>query len=300
MAQVQTDSTGQIVKRGGGNGRGPKSLAQLVQQLTPEIARALPRHVNPDRMARVVTTALRTVPDLAHCTPASFMGCVIQCAQLGLEPCTPLGHAYLIPFKNRKRGVTEATLIIGYRGMIELARRSGMVSNVYAYAVREGDEFRFQLGTKRMIHHIPSDSDSRESAPITHVYAVAAVKGGEPEFQVLTRAQVEARRKRSRAANAGPWVTDYEPMALKTAVRALAPWMPQSAEFARAVALDEAADRGGQLADLDPETQHILLSTGVAERAEFETEGEATDDGDPDTLDHNPETGEMREPGSEG
>jgi recombination protein RecT len=248
-------------------------------------------------MARIVMTALRTVPKLAECTPASFLGCVIQCAQLGLEPCTPLGHAYLIPFMNRKLGGHEATLIIGYRGFIELARRSGQVSNVYAYPVKDGDEFRYQLGTKRMVHHIPSEDPGRESRPITHVYAVAAIKGGEPEFQVLTRAQIEARRKRSRAANNGPWVTDYEPMALKTGVRALAPWIPQSPEFARAIVLDETADRGGQMAELDEETKHILLSTGVAARGELEAPAE---DFDPETGEVAPEDEpRMREPGED-
>lgn len=294
---VQTDRTGQIQKRGsgGGNGAQRKTLVELVQTLTPEIARALPSHVKPDRMARIVTTALRTVPKLADTTPASFLGCVIQCAQLGLEPCTPLGHAYLIPFQNRKLGTLECTLIVGYRGMIELARRSGQVSNVYAYAVKEGDDFKFQLGTKRMIHHIPSDEPDRERRRTTHVYAVAAIKGGEPEFQVLTRAQVEARRDRSRAAKSGPWVTDWEPMALKTAVRALAPWMPQSAEFARAVALDEAADRGGQIAELDDETKHILLSTGIAARGELEAPID-TEGAEPEQSDEAP----LREPGEEG
>lgn len=274
MAQPQTDNRGQIVPRSNGGARQPQSLVQLVQKLGPEIARALPRHVNPDRMARVVTTALRTVPQLEECTVPSFLGCVIQCAQLGLEPATPLGHAYLIPFRNRKMGTMECTLIIGYRGMIELARRTGMVTNVYAYAAREGDDFRFQLGTKRMVHHVPSSNPDREDRPLTHVYAVASIKDGEPEFQVLTRAQIEKRRDRSRAKNAGPWITDYEAMCLKTGVRALAPWIPQSAEFARAVALDEAADRGGQLSELDEETKHALLSSGVASRADLEARGE--------------------------
>jgi recombination protein RecT len=296
MATPTTTKTGQIVPRSGNGNAPPQSLAQMVQKLSPEIARALPRHVNPDRMARIVTTALRTVPQLADCTPASFLGCVIQCAQLGLEPCTPLGHAYLIPFKNKKRGTLECTLIIGYKGMIELARRSGMVTNVYAYAVREGDDFRYQLGTKRMVHHVPSEDADRERKRITHVYSVAQVKNGEPEFQVLTRAQVEARRARSRASQVGPWVTDYEPMALKTAVRALAPWMPQSAEFAHAVSLDEAADRGGQLAELDEETKSALLSTGIAARGELEAAGEEVPDA---PAEFDSETGEVREPGSD-
>lgn len=281
MAQPQTDKSGQIVPRnGGGAPAQPKTLLQLVQKLTPEIARALPRHVNPDRMARVVTTALRTVPKLEECTPASFLGCVIQCAQLGLEPCTPLGHAYLIPFNNRRAGTVDCTLIIGYKGMIDLARRSGIVTSVYAEPVHEHDEFSWQLGTKPMINHRPSD---KEGGKLTHVYAVARIRDSEPIFKVLTKAQVDERRGRSRASSSGPWVTDYEAMALKSAVRALAAWMPQSAEFARAVQLDEAADKGlPQLPELDDEIKKALLTSGAADRQEIEATGEVSTDEEPE------------------
>lgn len=276
MTGPKTDQSGQIQKRRAD--RPEDKLLGLLAKMGPEIAKALPRHLNPDRMARIVSTALRVTPKLGDCTPVSFLGCVLQAAQLGLEPNTLLGHSYLIPFANRRQRCTDCTLIIGYKGFIDLARRSGMVSNVYAYAVREGDVFSYQLGTDRKVTHIPSEDPDREQRPITHVYAVAQIRDGEPEFQVLTRAQVEARRKRSRAKDSGPWVTDYEPMALKTAVRALAPWIPQSAEYARAAALDEAADRGAQMGALDEDVKAALLSSGVAEPAELETEGETADE----------------------
>ena len=205
MAQIQTDTTGQIVARPEGD---RDKLLHLVQRMAPAIAKALPRHVSPDRMSRIVTTALRTTPKLAECTPASFLGCVMQLAQLGLEPNTPLGHAYLIPRVNRKQGFTYCTQIIGYQGMIDIARRSGMVSNVYAYAVREGDEFAYQLGTERSVRHVPSEERGREERKLTHVYAVAKyASGGDPDFIVLTQEKIEARRKRS-SASSGPWATD--------------------------------------------------------------------------------------------
>lgn len=182
----------------------------------------------------------------------------MSASQLGLEIGGPLAQAYLLPFK------TECTLIISYRGMMNLARRSGAVSAIYAYDVREGDKFSYRLGLNPTIDHEPSDSPDREEKPITHVYAVAKLKDGEPIFTVLTRAQVEKYRKRSKAANDGPWVSDYTAMALKTAIRRLFTWLPQSTEMATAVALDEAPERGiSQLAAGDPEIIGILEAQGV-------------------------------------
>jgi recombination protein RecT len=268
----QTTKNGEIVKA-------PKQLSPadnmvgMLQRMLPEIQRALPRHVTPERMARVAMTAVRTTPDLAICTVPSFVGCVMQAAQLGLEPNTPLGHAYLIPRRDKSLKPTErnCTLIVGYQGYIELARRSGMVSSIYAYAVRDGDAFEYELGLTPNIKHKPSEDENRESKPITHVYAVAAMRDStERVFVVLTRAQVEARRKRSAASGSGPWVTDYEAMCLKTAVRALWKWLPKSAEIARAEALEEAADMGNaQTHALDPIVSEALTKGGLIEEAEL-------------------------------
>lgn len=248
-------------------------IQALIQKMQPEMARALPKHVTADRMARIVLTAVRTNPRLAECTPASFLGCVMSLAQLGLEPNTPLGHAYLIPRRNKKRNTTECTMLIGYQGMLDLARRSGQVTNIYAYVVRAGDAFKYRLGTERYIEHVPSDDPQRESRAITHVYAVAKIKDGEPEFEVLTLAQVNARRNRSMAGQDGPWVTDLEAMTLKTAARALFRWIPKSAEMARVEALEVAVDKGGSLLAAADETVTALLAAhGMAEEAEVETD----------------------------
>jgi len=243
MSTPQTDKSGQIVKAASSNiTTGQETLAALLQKLGPEIARALPRHITADRMARIALTALRTTKDLDKCTPASFIACIMSCAQLGLEPNTPLHQCVLIPRKNRTKGTLECTLIVEYQGQLDLSRRSGELGPVYAKAVRKGDEFRVQYGTKPLIHHIPSESPSREDQEITHVYAVAELRSGGTVFEVLSRSQVESRRARSAAATEGPWVTDYEAMALKTAIRALWKWLPKSAEMARAAAIEEAPE----------------------------------------------------------
>lgn len=241
-------------------------VVQLLQRMGPEIARALPRHLSADRMARVAMTALRQTPRLLECSPVSVLGSIMSAAQLGLEPNTPLGLAYLVPYKR------TCQLIIGYQGYLELARRSGLVSAPVAYAVREGDDFRYSLGLEPTLHHVPAQDGDREAKAITHVYAVAhqLPQGSAPPiFVVLSRAQVEARRARSMSRDSGPWATDYEAMCLKTAVRALWRWLPKTAEMATASALDDRADSGGsQILAWDQRTTDAVVMTGVSITAE--------------------------------
>lgn len=287
MTTIRTESNGRIAKQ---HDPVRQDLQTLLQKMGPEIARALPKHVNPDRMARIALTALRTTPKLAQCTPESFLGSIIQASQLGLEVNTPLGHAYLLPFEERRTGRTICQLIIGYQGALDLARRSGMVKSIYAFPVYEGDAFDWELGLNPTISHKPSKEDGREARKLTHVYAVAKLEGGEPIFTVLTRAEVEKYRGRSRASNSGPWVTDFEAMALKTAIRRLYRWLPKSAEMARAEAFDEAPEIGkSQIGAADPEVINILQSHGVDAPIEAEAE-----------PGHDPITGEVREPGQDG
>ncbi len=264
MASPQTDSSGQIIPRNGQTKA--KGLPEMLESLRPEIARAVPKHVNPDRMLRIALTSLRMNADLMKCTPASFLGCVMSAAQLGLEIGGPMAQAYLIPYKQ------ECTLLVSYRGMMDLARRSGQVTAIYAYDVREGDKFTYQLGLSPDIKHEPSEDPDREEKKLTHVYAVAKLKDGEPIFTVLTRAQVEKYRRRSRASGSGPWMTDYDAMALKTAVRRLFTWLPTRAEMATAAAIDEAPERGiAQLAAGDPEILGVLAAHGVDTTEEEQT-----------------------------
>src|SRR5574343_1583398 len=183
MAGPTTDSKGQIVRRQ--EASPADKLAVLIQRMSPEIARALPKHVSADRMARIALTAIRQTPQLGGCDQGSFLGALLSASALGLECNTPLAHAYLLPYGGKVQ------LIIGYQGMIELARRSGLVTNLYAYAVREGDSFSYQLGLRPDLHHVPSTEPGRPQRPLTHVYAVAHVKGGDPIFVVLSREEVD-------------------------------------------------------------------------------------------------------------
>jgi recombination protein RecT len=260
MATPQTTQTGQIVPANGANKPKNKGqeLALMLEKMAPSLARALPKHVSAERMGRIALTALRANPKLANCTPGSFLGAVLSAAQLGLEVNTPLGHAYLIPYKD------ECTLQIGYQGMMDLARRSGSITAIYAYAVYEGDTFSYSLGLNPTLNHVPSEAPDREAKPLTHVYAVAKLRDGEPVFTVLPKSKVELYRNRSKAANDGPWVTDYAAMAMKTAIRRLFTWLPKSAEMSFAQVIDETAESNRpQSSVFDPAVLDAIQGQGL-------------------------------------
>jgi recombination protein RecT len=227
----------------------PTTIHGFLEAYKGEIARALPRHMTADRMARIALTECRKNPALMKCDPATLFGAVIQCAQLGLEPGGALGHAYLIPFENRKRGTMDAQFIIGYRGMLDLARRSGQIVSISAREVREKDKFAYRYGTDEFIEHVPAGGERGE---LTHVYAVARLKDGGVQFEVLTRAEIERIRDASQGYKMAvkfnrtdsPWVTHFTEMAKKTAIRRLFKYLPVSIELQRAVALDEAGEEG--------------------------------------------------------
>ncbi len=249
-AALKTIATGQA-----GKTEKPKDLAQLMASpaVQSQLKVALPRHMTAERMARIATTEMRKVPKLAQCDPMSFLGAVIQCAQLGLEPGNALGHAYILPFEKRKKQgnqwITErveAQVIIGYRGMIDLARRSGQIVSIEARAVYEGDEFVCELGLDSKLSHQPDWQNPNRTRPelLRFVYAVAKLKDGGVQFDVMSRAEVDGIRARSKSADSGPWVTDYAAMALKSVVRRLFKFLPVSIEMQQAVSIDEQAEAG--------------------------------------------------------
>lgn len=252
----------------------PATLAALLAspKIKAQIALALPRHMTPERMTRIALTELRKTPKLQQCDPASFLGAVVQCAQLGLEPGSSLGHAYILPFDRRKKiggtwqtVATEAQVIVGYRGMIDLARRSGQVVSIDARAVYEGDAFECGFGLEATLKHVPAwDDPNRTNKPLRFVYAVAKLKDGGVQFEVMSRGEIEAIRGRSKSKDDGPWVTDFVAMALKTVVRRLFKYLPVSIELQQAVTLDERAEAG---ISQDLGTVFDVEATTVAEPA---------------------------------
>jgi recombination protein RecT len=210
------------------------TVAQMIHDMKHEIARALPRHMDPDRLARMALTVFRQNQKLQECKPESFIGALMTCSQLGLEP-GPLGEAYFVPYGR------EVTFIPGYRGLIKLAWQSGQLRSIAAEIVRENDDFDFELGSERSLHHSYSLTDEDRGRPIG-VYAAAEFKNGGKAFWVMSLAEIEAIRKQSKAANNGPWVTHWDAMARKTAIRQLVRYLPLSTELqnlAMAAQLDE-------------------------------------------------------------
>lgn len=216
-----------------------------------QMALALPKSMTADRLTRIVMTECRKAPALLKCAPESFYGAVLQCAALGLEPGSALGHCYLLPFGNGKdrSGRPNAQLIIGYRGMIDLARRSGQIISLQAWTVHAQDTFNYQLGLDPDIQHVPASTADR--GPVTHVYAVAKLKGGGIQFEVMSRAEIEKVRSTSKAGNTGPWASHWEEMAKKSVIRRLFKYLPVSIEAVRAVEIDEKTDRGEATTDQD-------------------------------------------------
>lgn len=231
----------------------PTTLLGMVRSpaFQKQMALAMPKNMTPDRLTRIVMTECRKTPALMKCAPESFYGAVLQCAALGLEPGSALGHCYLLPFGNGKdkQGRPNAQLIIGYRGMIDLARRSGQIVSLQAYCVHEQDTFNYKLGLDPDIEHIPASVADR--GKITHVYAVAKLKGGGVQFEVMSRAEIEKVRASSKSGNSGPWSNHWEEMAKKSVIRRLFKYLPVSIEAVRAVEIDEKSERGEAVTEQD-------------------------------------------------
>lgn len=201
-----------------------------------QFALALPKHLSADRFVRIATTALMRVKNLDQCTPESFMKCLLDLSSYGIEPDGRRAH--LIPFKNNRAGTYECTLILDWKGLAELALRSGMIAKLHADLVCENDDFAFDCGD--ILHH-RIDFRKDRGEPYA-AYAMAITKTGEKFVQVMTRAEIERIRNNSQgyksAAQYGkdsPWTTDPGEMWKKTAFRRLAKWLPLSAEFRDAI-----------------------------------------------------------------
>lgn len=213
-----------------------------------ELAVALPKHMTADRFLRVVLTSVRKNPKLMQCSRESFFASLLLVAQLGLEPDDPRGLSSLVPFNRRVKSpdgpdvwVSECSVIIGYRGYIDLARRSGEISNIQAATVFERDVFEYELGLEPRLRHIPYNGTD-DPGRITNAYAIAFFKDGAKQFVVLPVRDIERARAVSKEGGKGrgPWQDWYPEMAMKTAVRRLAKFLPQSPEMALAQAVDDA------------------------------------------------------------
>ena len=219
------------------------SVRGLLEKFKPQMQAALPRHLSPDRMLRLVMTCVASEPKLLECTRESLIGAVIQLSQLGLEPGV-LGHAYLLPFRDNKSNTMKVNLIPGYKGLLKLARNSGLILNVQANVVYKQDTFEYELGLTPHLKHIPTD-EAVKPADLRYAYAIVGIKGAtEPQWDVMNRREILDVKRSSRAADFGPWVTHEAEMWKKTVLRRICKLLPASVELQTAIALDEAADAG--------------------------------------------------------
>ena len=206
-------------------------IRSFIESRRDALAALIPKHLSADRLMKVALNSIHKTPKLQECSTSSLMGCIITAAELGLEPGGALGHAYLVPFKG------QCTLIIGYRGFVDLMRRSGQLSTIRAVVVHEKDEFTIKEGPEQVIEHRPFLTG--DPGLLRFVYAVAKLKDGSYQADFMTRAQVDAIKARSRSSSDGPWVTDYEEMAKKTVIRRIAKLLPLSPETRDAVEKDD-------------------------------------------------------------
>lgn len=212
------------------------SLKGLIRAMEPQIKNALPTVMTPERFTRIVLTALSSNPKLGQCTPNSFLGAMMQAAQLGVEPNTPLGQAYLIPYRNK--GTLECQFQLGYKGLIDLAYRSGAVQSIQAHEVHENDEFEYSYGLDGTIRHKPALKDR---GPVIAYYGVWKTKDGGYGYEVMSVDDViSVRDQYSKAADSkfSPWATNFDAMAKKTVLKRALKYAPLKTEFARALSQD--------------------------------------------------------------
>jgi len=207
-------------------------LATMFKQQFKAITSIAPKHVTPERLIRIGMNAASRNPKLMECSPESIVGAVVNCSVLGVEP-NLLGHAYIVPFFNGSTKRMEAQFQLGYRGLIDLARRTGEITSVYAHEVYEGDEFEYSYGLDKDLKHKPIDEE--DESKITHFYAVYKLKDGAFDFIVMSRKQVEKHRDRFTKSQKngnvfGPWKDHFTEMAKKTVLIKLLKTAPISIE----------------------------------------------------------------------
>lgn len=267
-------------------------IATIFEQYKHQIAQALPKHLTADRMIQMAVTLISKNPKLKECSAGSLIGAIMQASILGFRPVEALAYCYLVPYKNKKvdnagkeHWVSEVQFQIGYRGLMDLARRSGQIKSIHAFAVYTGDEFSYSLGINPDIKHVPSEAQSKNPKELTHVYAVSHYKDGGYNFVVLTRKEVESLRRRNamqKEEPAGAWKTDYEAMAMAKAIKQLAKYLPLSDELQSMVQSDEsiidpkmfASDKSGEMVDIDrPDYEDAIIDPDERYSGLFPEEG---------------------------
>lgn len=241
-----------------------KTMQAYIKAMEPAIKKALPSVITPERFTRMVLSALSSTPKLAECSPQSFLAAMMTAAQLGVEPNTALGQAYLLPYRNH--GQMECQFQLGYKGLIDLAYRSGEVSVIQAHTVYENDVFEYELGMDPKLRHVPAKADRGEAVAY---YAMFKTKDGGYGFEVMSVDDVQRHAQRyskSYGSGTSPWRSNFDEMAKKTVLKRALKYAPLKSDFVRGVAQDETIK-----AELSDEMY------AVPDETVFEAEGEEID-----------------------
>lgn len=241
-----------------------KTMQAYIKAMEPAIKKALPSVITPERFTRMVLSALSSTPKLAECSPQSFLAAMMTAAQLGVEPNTALGQAYLLPYRNH--GNMECQFQLGYKGLIDLAYRSGEVSVIQAHTVYENDVFEYELGMDPKLRHVPAKADRGEAVAY---YAMFKTKDGGYGFEVMSVDDVQRHAQRyskSYGSGSSPWRSNFDEMAKKTVLKRALKYAPLKSDFVRGVAQDETIK-----AELSDEMY------AVPDETVFEAEGEEID-----------------------
>lgn len=257
MTSRSSKSTADLVQKvqGVAEAPGKRTTQQIINDMAPQFARALPTQVDADRFARIAYTTIRYTPKLLECSEESIAGALLLCAQLGLEPGGPRQQAHLIPRWNSRLKCNEATYQLGYRGIMDLARRSGEITDIQAREVCENDLFEWEYGLDETLRHRHADGDR---GPLVGAYCLARFKSGGHFFVVLSDETIRKHHE-SRAHDphkaTSPWQTDRAAMYRKTAVVAAGPYLPLSVQAMTAIVQDGTVHTETELVDLaDMET----------------------------------------------
>lgn len=229
------------------------TVGDFLETNRAKIANALPKHITATRMLSVVMNSIEKTPDLNKCTLDSLLTCVLTSSALGIEPDGVLGQAYIIPYENKTKKCFEAQFQIGYKGLIALARRSGVIASLTAQPVFTNDKFEYEYGLNEKLVHVPADGDR---GPLKYAYAVAKFTDGGHHFEVMTKTDILKIKNSSLGANSkySPWTKWPEEMWRKTACKKLCKFLPMAVELSRVAEQDEQDDMGLKEASVTPMT----------------------------------------------
>lgn len=250
------------------------SIADLIKAMEPEIKRALPAVITPERFTRMALSALNTTPKLQECSQMSFLAALMNAAQLGLEPNTPLGQAYLIPYRNKGR--LECQFQVGYKGLIDMAYRNPDLQTIQANVVYTNDTFEYELGLDPKLIHKPALTDRGE---ILLVYALWKTANGGFGFEVMSKEDIDkhaARFSQAFSSSYSPWKTNYEEMAKKTVVKRALKYAPIKSDFAKAVSTDGTikSELSVDMSEVTDQTDYVDADYQELGNDEVDTDGD--------------------------